>query len=280
MLGTKASPVTYLHMEVHQFDLDILLIAKIIKNHALVDAQAIPSCMEFYASHVVNGHGVSPGPGPQYSPITHEWAQTSPKGLELWKIRVSGFPFIFIDQFPSMIWSRQKQTQTHSKTLKQGESSISHAHTFNNLPVLKNIYIHMLIYIYTHLDMYKYKYTWFVTSLSFTSLSTGCRHATMGAVDDFDFASVATVIGRSANHGGSSFASSPLKGDFYASLGIKRVPLSNNPFHFPGIPQKTQTTGPEKTDNYKHYSWTAKTQINNTLHRFCLFEFVCLIGIY
>ena len=152
MLGTKASPVTYLHMEEHQFDLDILLIAKIIKNHALVDAQAIPSCMEFYASHVVNGHGVSPGPGPQYSPITHEWAQTSPKGLELWKIRVSGFPFIFIDQFPSMIWSRQKQTQTHSKTLKQGESSISHAHTFNNLPVLKKkkyIYICLYIYIYT-----------------------------------------------------------------------------------------------------------------------------------
>lgn len=118
------------------------------------------------ASHVVNGHGVFFSPGPQqYSPITHEWAQTSPKGLELWEIRVSGFPFIFIDQVPSMIWSRQKQTQTYSNTLKQGESSISHAHTFNNLPVLYiYIYIHILICINTNSN------TWFVASLCFIRL--------------------------------------------------------------------------------------------------------------
>ena len=161
------------------------------------------------ASHVVNGHGVF-FPGPSTVFTHHPWVgrKLHPKGWNFGRSGFPGFPSYSLTSSPQwfdLVKHKLKRIATH---LKHGESSISHAHTFNNLPVL---------YINTHLDMYKYKYTWFVTSLCFiTSLSTGCRHATMGAVDDFDFASVATVIGRSANQGGSSFASSPLKGDdFY-----------------------------------------------------------------
>lgn len=204
MLGTKASPVTYLHMEEHQFDLDILLITKIMR-----------SLMHKLSHHVWSFISIARGersrsfffPGPSTVFTHHLWvgANFTQKAGTLGD---QGFRVSLHIHWPvpSMIWSRQKQTQTYSNTLKQGESSISHAHTFNKLPV---IYIHILICINTNSN------TWFVTPLSFiTSLSTGCRHATMGAVDDFDFASVATVIGRSANQGGSSFASSPLIGRF------------------------------------------------------------------